>query len=213
MLLHIIFATFMIFFSEMGGVGLLEITRHNEKKKNQTTIVRVCNDISTIFHQLGPRNAQHTYRMIAKDFWNLHWKLCPMGSRSFKNFDTTKKKAKIHGTVNGHITSYNKLSMVLRYFAGGSPIDISAMHDVSIIDVYKSVWIIIKRGNESQDTSILISFLTSHAMQHHLAREFQMLGNAGFEEIVGATDGILVWTEQPNVSQCKVAGYGALIFC
>ena len=50
---------------------------------------------------------------------------------------------------NGEISTEICLATALRYFAGGSYLDISISHGISKTDVYRSVWAVVHTANMS----------------------------------------------------------------
>jgi hypothetical protein len=48
---------------------------------------------------------------------------------------------------NGLIPTPRKISVALRYFAGGSPYDISVVHGISHTDVFRCVWTVVDAVN------------------------------------------------------------------
>ena len=58
-----------------------------------------------------------------------------------------RKKRKRGKTPNGDIGPSSRLSMALRWFAGGEPIDIMQTHGVGYDEVYNSVWEIVDAIN------------------------------------------------------------------
>ena len=51
--------------------------------------------------------------------------------------------------LNGEISTEIHLATALRYFAGGSYLDISISHGISKTDVYRSVWAVMHTTNIS----------------------------------------------------------------
>ena len=59
-----------------------------------------------------------------------------------------EKEARKRGaTPNGDIASTSRLSMAIRWFAGGDPADIFQVHGVHYLEVYKSVWLVVDTFN------------------------------------------------------------------
>jgi hypothetical protein len=94
-----------------------------EKRKQSPARKRKRQTVMSIFNEMGPIYVRHAYRMEADSFWKLHAILRP-------HLETEHSETKKHkdGTVNGLIPTSVQLSMALRYFAGGSPYDISVVH-------------------------------------------------------------------------------------
>ena len=104
------------------------------------TIRRERVPVEIIFSNLGPRLFRKCYRMSEPLFWKLHRMLQPY-------MKYTNGKRKRGATINGQVTSSARLSMTLRWFAGGEPADILQVHGVSYAEVYVSIWIVIDAIN------------------------------------------------------------------
>ena len=89
-----------------------------------------------------------------------------------------------------NINTKLRLSMVIRYFAGGCPLDIMQTHGVSLTSVYASVWGVVDAINS---TSELGYPFPSHERQREIAKGFHSLSRAGFDKVIGALDGIVIW--------------------
>lgn len=89
--------------------------------------------VNDIFNELGPYYVRRAYRMEPASFW----KLCRL-LRPFVVKVNKEKKWK-NGAKNGLITTPTKISVALRYFAGGSPYDISLVHGIGYTDVFHCV--------------------------------------------------------------------------
>jgi hypothetical protein len=59
---------------------------------------------------------------------NTFWKLCKLMELYL---DDKKHNSYFNATPNGMISNPIKISIVLQYFAGGSPLDIALVHGVS----------------------------------------------------------------------------------
>ena len=60
-------------------------------------------------------------------------------------------KRHTNGAANGLIHSSVRLSIALRYFAGGSVYDIALVHGVSHTEVYQSIWRVLNAINQHSD--------------------------------------------------------------
>jgi hypothetical protein len=176
---------------------------------SSTFIRRERRSISSIFRELGPLYTRRAYRMDGVSFWELHKKLRPYlkgrvrpASSSSKN----PKKKHRNGAVNGIIPSPTRLSIALRYFAGGSSYDISLTHGVSHTEVFNSVWIVVEAVNKCSEFDI--KFPSDHAKQREIAAGFAYKSTACFDMCAGAIDGILIWIEKPSARDCDTAGCG-----
>ena len=105
---------------------------------------------------------------------------------------------------NGWITTEIHLACALRYFAGGSYLDITLSHRIGKTDLYHSIWAVIHATNAC--TTLQFSFLTTSAECKSIANEFSHRSKAGFCNCIGCIDGMLVWTEKPSKKQCMEVG-------
>jgi hypothetical protein len=113
---------------------------------------------------------------------------------------------------NGPIPSGIRLAVALRYFAGGSMLDIMISHGISRSECYLSIWLIVNAINSNPDFDMV--FPRSHAAQKEIARGFQSKSECGFNNCAGCVDGILIWLEKPNSTFCEEAGVEAgKFFC
>jgi hypothetical protein len=161
-------------------------------------------DVSSMFHELGPIYSRRAYRMDTDSFWALHRLLRPHLKGRVRPASLRSKKKR--GAVNGVIPSTIRLSIALRYFAGGSSYDISLTHGVSHTEVYKSVWLVVDAVNTCKKLNI--EFPSDHVRQREIAEGFAKKSSAFFKMCVGAIDGIMIWIEQPRVKECVFAGCG-----
>jgi hypothetical protein len=115
-----------------------------------------------------------------------------------------------NGAVNGLIHSSVRLSIALRYFAGGSVYDIALVHGVSHSEVFLCVWRVLDAINQHPDLEI--KFPDDHEAQRKIADGFKTKSQAGFHICVGCIDGILIWTEKPSLSDCLLSTCGAKKF-
>ena len=106
-----------------------------------------------------------------------------------------RKKRKRGKTPNGDIGPCSLLSVALRWFAGGEPIDIMQTHGVGYDGVYKSVWEIIDAINTCPQLRMKFP---NHQQQNNIACGFQKKLFIHLDSCVGCIDGMLVWTNKPN---------------
>jgi hypothetical protein len=172
---------------------------------HSTFIRRDRRNVSSIFRELGPMYARRAYRMDNDSFWVLHRKLCPYLKGRVRPAASSKKKHR-NGATNGIIPSTVRLSIALRYFAGGSSYDIALTHGVSHTEVYVSIWRVVDAVNKCSELDI--DFPKDHAKQKEIAAGFARKSGAFFTMCVGAIDGIMIWIEQPTKRDCVEAGCG-----
>ena len=105
---------------------------------------------------------------------------------------------------NGRITTEIRLACALRYFAGGSYLDIMLSHGIGKTDLYRSIWAVVHATNAC--TPLQFSFPTTSAQCESIASEFSDRSKAGFRNCIGCINGMLVWTEKPSKKQCMEVG-------
>ena len=164
--------------------------------------------VRSIMMELGPYYTRRAYRMEAISFWKMH-RLIYRKMRYNSMPDETSKKKHKNGARNGLITSAVCLSCAIRYFAGGAVYDIAVAHGVSVRQVYYSVWRVVDAINNTAAFDITFP---SHDKQNQIAEQFKSKSQAGFDNLVGCIDGMLLWTESPLPSCCAVCGFGAKNF-
>ena len=96
-----------------------------------------------------------------------------------------------------------RLSIALRYFAGGCPYDLMLTHGVSFCSVFTSIWGVVNVVNKYRGIKIEFPSLEE---QVDIAKEFEEKSGAGFDNVIGAIDGILIWLLKPSKNQCEKAG-------
>jgi hypothetical protein len=175
-----------------------------ERKRRGRTVRKRRRTVSSIMCELGA-HARRACRMESTSFWELHQILFPFLKRRSRG-----RKRKRGKTPNGSIATAARLSMALRYFAGGSPIDISVVHGVSHSEVFVSAWMVVDAVNQCD--SLAITFPTCHTEQQRLAAEFYAASGAGMRTCLAATDGLLVWTNKPSPADCELTGCGPTKF-
>ena len=111
---------------------------------------------------------------------------------------------------NGEIKSDILLGAALRFFAGGSYLDITFSHGKT--DIYRSVWSVVHAAN--QCPLLQFKFPTTDTECKEVVEEFTFQSQAGFNNCVGCIDGMLVWTKKPLSIQCdKVGVDSGKFFC
>lgn len=164
-----------------------------------------CHNIAELFDQLGPFFTRRAFRMTAESFFRLHELLVPfLGCSTFPSPLSTKSHR--NGARNGLIPSTTRLAVALRYFAGGSPYDLSLLYGMSLTEVYSSVWRVVDAIIACR--VLRIEFPSNHQEQRRLAAGFQGCSAAGFDCCVAAIDGMLVWTECPSKRETEKAKIG-----
>jgi hypothetical protein len=152
-------------------------------------IKRTRKEVDKIFDELGCYQRK-AYRMSRESFQKLHDDL-PEYEKIFPN---KRKRGK---DPNGAIPTALYLSAAIRYFAGGSPLDIMLSHGLARSSVYNSVWGTVNAVNKTKSMSFNedeASF-PSHKEQEDIAKGFESMSGAGFDKVSLAVDGLLVWTK------------------
>ena len=96
---------------------------------------------------------------------------------------------------NGNITTEICLACALRYFAGGSYLDITMSHAIGVTDFYLSVWAIVDATNRCP--SLNFQFPTTESECQAISTKFSARSKAGFTNSIGCIDGLLIWLEKP----------------
>ena len=159
--------------------------------------------MKSIFAEYGPTYTRRAYRMSESAFYKLLNLLQPRLVKA-------RRKTLGGGTPNGEIPLDLKLSIALRYFAGGDVYDIMISHGVSHSAVYACIWAVVDAVNGTKQ--LKISFPTDHQEQKEMARRFAVKSQASFDCCVGAIDGMLVWVTRPTRTECDRIKVGAARF-
>jgi hypothetical protein len=192
-----------------GGIIPLVLPRRTSSTTPKPAIYRVRRSVWSIMEELGEYGTRRAYRMKRESFFQLFRLLEPhmvTGSRKRPSSGKKRRSKKYDGATNGIIPKTSRLSIALRWFAGGSVWDIAIVHGVSVSAVYESIWIIVHAVNVC--SSLRLQFPHTHQKQREAAQEFKKISKAGFGVCVGAIDGVLIWTERPTDADCKLAKCG-----
>ena len=125
------------------------------------------------------------YRMSVDNFYRLHTILLPHLTDMF----TCKTRAT---TSSFYIPTEIRLSIALRFFAGGDPYDLSIIHNVCRESVYDSVWGVVDCINQCTTLSFSFPSLTE---QQDICAGYKRRSWINLPNIIGAIDGILVWVK------------------
>ena len=95
---------------------------------------------------------QRAYRMDYTAFHHLH-ELLKNGISEYIQKDQSRRSngGKCFHYCNGEITTQIHLACALRFFAGGSYLDITISHGIGKTDVYRSVWVVVHATNSCKD--------------------------------------------------------------
>ena len=161
--------------------------------------IRRCpREVDEIFQDFTPGVFKRTYRMSKQSFWKLYYLL--------KNNDIEEINV-FKRTRSGEIKLSSRLSIDIRWFAGGSQYDICQIHGVSYYEVMNSVWIIVDLVNLCD--SIKIKFPCTHSEQNTVAQGLKKKSWVGFDNCVGYVDGMLIWIAKPSIKAMIECNIGA----
>jgi hypothetical protein len=78
-------------------------------------------------------------------------------------------------------------------------------HGLGRSTIYDSVWAVVDAVNQSPDLTFNSdgAEFPSFAEQDEIANGFLERSAAGFDNVVGAIDGMLIWTEKPSLTVCR----------
>ena len=175
------------------------VTRSLRTRETAPNIPRVRRTIRSIFDEYGEYYLRRAYRMDEPTFWKLH---------SLIEQDLVGPiRTQPGGTPNGAIATELKLSVALRYLAGGDPLDIMISHGISHSAVYESIWLVVDAINHCDE--LKIRFPSTEEEQQRTALGFRNRSTAKFSNCVGAIDGMLVWITKPNITTMEETKIGA----
>lgn len=135
------------------------------------------------------------------------WMLLELIAPHLPNTGEERQKGAV---PNGPITHASRLSMALRYFAGGDPLDISDVHGVGDDEPLRSVWLVIDAIHMCSELNIV--FPETHAEQTECASGFRATSSINIDCCIGAIDGMLVWMNKPTSSDQHNIGFGPTKF-
>lgn len=166
-------------------------------------VVRTRTNMDIYIGRMRERSFRRKYRMHKEAFWTLLEII-------ERNLPNTGEKRKRGAVPNGPISKAARLSMALRYFSGGDPLDIADIHGVADDEVLNSVWDIVDAIHQS--TELNISFPETHYDQIQCSQGFKVKSRIDIDCCVGCIDGMLVWMNQPSGKDQKVIGFGPTKF-
>jgi hypothetical protein len=124
---------------------------------NRTRLIRRRRrDVSDLFYELGDNNSRRAYRMHPSVFKKLCELLRPRLEQQLDPMCLLR-------IPNGPISYTIRISITLRYLAGGQPMDIALDHGVSHSEVFTSLWMVIDAINQEPD--LAINFPVSNSKQ------------------------------------------------
>ena len=161
--------------AQVGVRKTVEELLKNSRSFTQN-VPRVRRSVRSIFREYGPIYARRAYRMDKPAFRNLQRLLEPALTSKHSRKKRIGSSSLLYGTsssatgaTGGDIPVDAKLSIALRYFAGGDPYDIMISHGVSHSAVYLSVWQVVDAVNNCPQ--LAMKFPEDLSQQKKLARE------------------------------------------
>ncbi len=82
-------------------------------------------------------------------------------------------------------------------------------HGVSLASVYDSVWGVVDAINMNKELGYCFP---NHKQQSKIAAGFLRRSGAGFNNVVGAIDGLIVCTLMPSLAECNIINCGQVRF-
>jgi hypothetical protein len=137
------FFSYFIIMIITGQLGSLPKQIEGLNSNNRTHLIHCRRrHIRLLFRELGYSNACQAYHMRPFIFW----KLCALlRNKLEQNYNDPRF---IHRIPNGPITHFARVSMALRYLAGGQAMDIALVHGVSHSEVFESLWLVVDAINQ-----------------------------------------------------------------
>ena len=160
-------------------------------RKGRTHIRRQRRSFASLRNEYGEL-FNRAYRIDHAAFQKLYKIL----EKGISNFLEQESRGESFYVPNGPIDYQVRLAMALRYFAGGSYLDILMSHGVGKTDFYKSVWAVVHAVNNADE--LMLQFPKTIDECTATANEFAARSKAGFNNCVGCVDGVLLWIEKPG---------------
>lgn len=115
---------------------------------------------------------------------------------------------------NGDIPTKLRLSAAIRFFAGASIYDIMLTHGMGKQSVYNSIYGVVDVVNAEPSLAFNANngSFPSYDEQRDIAEGFEMKSAAGFDKIMMAVDGMLIWTTMPSKEDCDYLNIGQRLF-
>ena len=181
------------------AVALSEDERYEAvpKEKRKSPVYRTRAKVKDMFETLGSF-ARRSYRMTFESFVKLF-------RRVKDNLRETFIPSGGHRCDRMNIKLSLRLSCAIRWFANGSTYDIMLNHGLSHNEVYESVWGCVDAVNKCKYFDFP-GF--SHEKQREYAKGFYDKSTAGFDTVISAVDGMLVWKRCPTEAECEIAKTG-----
>ena len=186
-------------------------------KKGKKNITRQRKEVESMFAELGNK-ARRSYRMSIQSFLHLHDILEEDLKAYFSRSSTAADgdNGDRAGAPNGRVPTKLRLSAAIRFFAGGDASDLVLTHGMGYSTLYESVWGVVDVINQSKHPHLQFNedgaSFPSHEEQREIAEAFERMSGAGFDNVIGAVDGMLVWTIKPPKKVCDAMDIGQMAY-
>ena len=167
----------------------LEDHMDSGRKEGAETVRRERLDMNKYIAQAEERGFRRRYRMNKDAFWTLL-------DIIERHLPSTGEKRKRGAVPNGPISKAARLSMAIRFFAGGDPLDIAEMHGVGEDEPMTSVWDVVDAIHKASELDI--KFPETHMEQTESMLQFKEKSSIDIDCCVGAIDGMLIWMNKPS---------------
>lgn len=186
-------------------------------KRGKKNIIRQRKEVESMFAELGNK-ARRSYRMSIESFLHLH-DILEEDLKAY--FSSTSASAdgddgEQAGAPNGRISTKLRLSAAIRFFSGGDASDLVLTHGMAYSTFYESVWGVVDVINQSKHQHLQFNEgganFPSHDEQREIAAAFERMSGADFDNVIGAVDGMLVWTIKPPKKVCDAMDIGQMAY-
>ena len=196
-IMHMAFLAILLEEEEMAAVMASE----RGSKAGKRNLPRVRKSLNAMMTELGTY-VRRAYRMTLQAFLELHDIIAPA---FLAKLWTSSSDSDPTGPNGGFICTKLRLSAAIRFFAGAEVWDLMSSHGIGRSTIYDSIWKVVDSVNESTDLSFNEnnSPFPTMSEQEEIAAGFGEKSQAGFTNVVGAIDGMLVWTVCPPLKWCR----------
>lgn len=179
----------------------MELNNESRSQKDRSTYIRrKRRKLEDLRYEYGSF-FRRAYRMSYESFQKLY---CLIKDGIEEHIKRGQSRNESPFAPNGCVTADIRLAIALRWFAGGSYLDIKISHSVGKDEVYRSIWAVVSAVNKCDE--LKIAFPTNTEGLKDIANEFSKRSKAGFTNCVGCIDGLLVWIDKPRKTSCVRAG-------
>ena len=192
--------------SNIAAISLLDDTSSKRRGRpvGSINVKRQRLDVEAHLNAMDHRLFRRKYRMGKELFFKLYDIVAP--------FMSSTGERDGGGVPNGPITTMLRLSMTLRFSAGGDTTDIAHHHGVHVGEVNNSLKCVV--GAIHMAPELKIVFPETEQEQQELADGFKAKSEIGIPMCVRATDGILIWIHKQSATDSEGIKFGpSKFFC